>query len=132
MAQALVGSKKSEKSQSSEHDENARTVTNKFWNRRKHSVDIDADKLQHEFTSNFTPFVESNALSEPEAASIPSDPFKLMMHYIVNRLIQRNRLLYTSKQCFEDFWLEELSELAKDWLDFKLLSGVMLSENKLL
>ncbi|KGN66920.2 protein IQ-DOMAIN 1 [Cucumis sativus] len=74
---ALVGSKKSEKSQSSEHDENARTVTNKFWHRRKHSVDIDADKLQHEFNSNFTPFVEvSNALSEPEAASIPSDPFQ--------------------------------------------------------
>lgn len=51
-----------------------RTVTNKFWHRRKHSVDIDADKLQHEFNSNFTPFVEeSNALSEPEAVSIPSD-----------------------------------------------------------
>ncbi|KAG7023794.1 Protein IQ-DOMAIN 1 [Cucurbita argyrosperma subsp. argyrosperma] len=71
---ALVGSKKSEKSQSSEHDENARTATNKFWHRRKHSVDIDADKLQHEFNSNFTPFVEeSNALSDPGTASIPSD-----------------------------------------------------------
>ncbi|XP_022987960.1 protein IQ-DOMAIN 1-like isoform X1 [Cucurbita maxima] len=71
---ALVGSKKSEKSQSSEHDENARTATNKFWHRRKHSIDIDADKLQHEFNSNFTPFVEeSNALSDPGTASIPSD-----------------------------------------------------------
>ncbi|KAG6590128.1 Protein IQ-DOMAIN 1, partial [Cucurbita argyrosperma subsp. sororia] len=71
---ALVGSKKSEKSQSSEHDENTRTATNKFWHRRKHSVDIDADKLQHEFNSNFTPFVEeSNALSDPGTASIPSD-----------------------------------------------------------
>lgn len=51
-----------------------RTASNKFWHRRKHSVDIDADKLQHEFNSNFAPFVEeSNALSDPEAASIPSD-----------------------------------------------------------
>ena len=51
-----------------------RTATNKFWHRRKHSVDIDADKLQHEFNSNFTPFVEeSNALSDPGTASIPSD-----------------------------------------------------------
>lgn len=51
-----------------------RTVPNKFWHRRKHSIDIDAEKLQHEFNSNFTPFVEeSNALSDPEAASITSD-----------------------------------------------------------
>ncbi|XP_023001301.1 protein IQ-DOMAIN 1-like [Cucurbita maxima] len=75
---ALVSSKKSEKSQSSEHEENARTVTNKFWHRRKHSVDIDADKLEHEFNSNFTPFIEeANALSDPEAASIPSGSLQI-------------------------------------------------------
>lgn len=51
-----------------------RTVNNKFWHRRKHSVDVDAEKLQHDFNSNFTPFVgESCTLSDPEVATIPSD-----------------------------------------------------------
>ncbi|KAJ0020013.1 hypothetical protein Pint_31663 [Pistacia integerrima] len=53
---ALVGLKKSEKSPSSEKDEN-RAAASKFRHRRKHSVEIDTDKLQDEFDQNAAPLV---------------------------------------------------------------------------
>ncbi|GMP99149.1 hypothetical protein CsSME_00046742 [Camellia sinensis var. sinensis] len=67
---ALVGFKKSEKSESSERDENR---TGKFRHRRKHSVEIDADILQDDFSHNAAPpFVDADIRSMPDAAGSPS------------------------------------------------------------
>ncbi|XP_059430677.1 protein IQ-DOMAIN 5 [Corylus avellana] len=77
---ALVGLKKSEKSESSEKDEN-RTAASKSRHRRKHSVEID-DKIQYEFDHDTAPPVgdssiqsnldtagsNSNSLQAPDAA----------------------------------------------------------------
>ncbi|XP_027346138.1 protein IQ-DOMAIN 1 isoform X2 [Abrus precatorius] len=49
---ALVGIKKSDKSESSEKDGNK---FGKFRHRRKHSIEIDKSKLQNEFSNNGTP-----------------------------------------------------------------------------
>ncbi|KAF7121020.1 hypothetical protein RHSIM_Rhsim13G0197400 [Rhododendron simsii] len=99
----VVGLKKSEKSQSSEKDENvviyasnlaltknfldadlvldiadsliAKTRTGKFRHRKKLSVDFDADKLQDEFIPNAAPpLLHGNIHSFAEAASSPSSP----------------------------------------------------------
>ncbi|XP_050367488.1 protein IQ-DOMAIN 5 [Argentina anserina] len=64
---ALVGLKKSEKSQSSVKDDN-RTTPNRFRHRRKHSVEIDPDRLQHEFDANAAPPVGHTQL-DPDAPS---------------------------------------------------------------
>ncbi|GFZ20274.1 hypothetical protein Acr_28g0009790 [Actinidia rufa] len=67
----LVGLKKSEKSQSSEKDEKR---TGKFRHGRRHSVDIDADKLQHEFNQDpVPPVVDAKIHSIPDAAGSPSN-----------------------------------------------------------
>uniref|UniRef100_A0A5B6ZM85 IQ-domain 5 n=1 Tax=Davidia involucrata TaxID=16924 RepID=A0A5B6ZM85_DAVIN len=67
---ALVGLKKSEKSQSSEKDENRMSSTGKFWHRRKHSVEIDTDILQDEFNQNAAPPVaDTNIHSVPDVGS---------------------------------------------------------------
>ncbi|CAL5425562.1 unnamed protein product [Camellia sinensis] len=67
---ALVGLKKSEKSQSSNKDEYR---TRKFQHRRKHSVEIDADVIQDDFNHNAAPpIVDANILSIPDAAGSPS------------------------------------------------------------
>ncbi|KAL7174504.1 hypothetical protein ACSBR2_033705 [Camellia fascicularis] len=67
---ALVGLKKSEKSQSSEKDEYR---TRKFQHRRKHSVEIDADIIQDDFNHTAAPpIVDANILSIPDAAGSPS------------------------------------------------------------
>ncbi|XP_037496692.1 uncharacterized protein LOC105629378 [Jatropha curcas] len=71
---ALVGLKKSEKAQSSEKGDNSsqRTTTSKFRHRRKHSVEIDADKLQ-EFSDNVAePIGEANIHSVPDVSESPS------------------------------------------------------------
>lgn len=68
---ALVGLRKSEKSLSSEKDGN-RTTTSKFRHRRKHSIEIDADKLQ-EFSDNVTaPVGDASIHSVPDASESPS------------------------------------------------------------
>ncbi|XP_030960777.1 protein IQ-DOMAIN 1 isoform X1 [Quercus lobata] len=65
---ALVGLKKPEKSQSSEKNEN-RTASSKSRHRRKHSVEIDTDKLQYEFDHVAAPpVVDSNTQSNPDVA----------------------------------------------------------------
>lgn len=69
---ALVGLKKSEKSQSSEKDDNS-TATRKFQHRRKHAVEVDADKLQVEFKDNVAePVGDANIHSVPDASESPS------------------------------------------------------------
>ncbi|XP_059659677.1 protein IQ-DOMAIN 5 [Cornus florida] len=70
---ALVGLKKSEKSQSSEKDENRMVGTGKFWHRRKHSVEFDTDIVQDEFNQNAAPPVEDASIdSVPDAVCSPS------------------------------------------------------------
>ncbi|CAI9105787.1 OLC1v1004800C1 [Oldenlandia corymbosa var. corymbosa] len=57
---ALVGSKKQDKSQSSEKDGNRTGTPGKFWHRRKHSVEIESNILQVELEHD-------NALSADDA-----------------------------------------------------------------
>ncbi|XP_040993623.1 protein IQ-DOMAIN 1 [Juglans microcarpa x Juglans regia] len=65
---ALVGLKKSEKSESSEKGEN-RSATRKFRHQRKHSIEIDADNLQYEYGNEVAPPVgDFNVQSNPDAA----------------------------------------------------------------
>ncbi|PSS35970.1 Elongation factor G like, partial [Actinidia chinensis var. chinensis] len=75
----LVGLKKSEKSQSSEKDEKR---TGKFRRGRKHSVDIDADKLQHEFNQDpVPPVVDAKIRSIPDAAGSPSNSVQVQFQH---------------------------------------------------
>ncbi|GFZ17723.1 hypothetical protein Acr_26g0009930 [Actinidia rufa] len=76
---ALVGLKKSEKSQSSEKDEKR---TGKFRHRRKHSVDIDAGKLQDDFNHDpAPPVVDAKILSIPDGAGSPSSSVQVQFQH---------------------------------------------------
>ncbi|KAG6789132.1 hypothetical protein POTOM_005222 [Populus tomentosa] len=71
---ALVGLKKSEKSQSLDKDEN-RTSASKFRHRRKHSVEFDGDKFEEEFDNhdNVATVGHTNVVvSVPDASESPS------------------------------------------------------------
>ncbi|KAH9659481.1 IQ-domain 5 [Citrus sinensis] len=74
---ALVGLKKSEKSPSSEKDEN-RKAGSRSQHRRKHSVEIDAEKLQNEFEQNVaSPAGDANLNAVAEATGSPSDSLQV-------------------------------------------------------
>ncbi|XP_044483515.1 protein IQ-DOMAIN 5-like [Mangifera indica] len=74
---ALVGLKKSERSPSSEKDEN-RAATSKFRHHRKHSVEIDTDELQDEFDQNVVPQVgDINTNVIAETVGSPSDSLQV-------------------------------------------------------
>ncbi|XWS73813.1 hypothetical protein CRYUN_Cryun02cG0161500 [Craigia yunnanensis] len=69
---ALVGLKKSEKSQSSEKEEN-RAAASKFRHRRKHSVEFDTEKLLEELDKNAaSPARDANTHATADAAGSPS------------------------------------------------------------
>ena len=69
---ALVGLKKSEKSESSEKNESRTAAGSKFWHRRKHSVEINNDLLQVELDQNAAPQVGDVDLnSVPDSAGSP-------------------------------------------------------------
>lgn len=77
---ALVGLKKSEKSHSSEKEENKSGGTGKFWHRRKHSVEIDSNLLQKELTYNDAgagSVEDISSTSVPVASSSPSSSHQL-------------------------------------------------------
>ncbi|KAM6595797.1 hypothetical protein CsatA_006321 [Cannabis sativa] len=68
---ALVGLKKTEKSQSSEKDENK--AASKSRHRRKNSVEFDCDKLQCDTNPNAAPAVkDSSTQMKPDTAASPS------------------------------------------------------------
>ncbi|KAL1558269.1 protein IQ-DOMAIN 5-like [Salvia divinorum] len=72
---ALLGLKKSDKSQSFETDENRSGSTGKSRHRRKHSIEIDSHVLENEFTQNGVTLIETKATnfqSVSESASSPS------------------------------------------------------------
>ncbi|KAL6976481.1 Protein IQ-DOMAIN 5 [Sarracenia purpurea var. burkii] len=72
---ALIGLKRSEKSQSSDRDENR---TGKFQHRRKNSVEIDANIIQDKFNHNVDPLVvDANIHSIPEVISSPSSSLQV-------------------------------------------------------
>ncbi|XP_024034996.1 uncharacterized protein LOC18034615 isoform X2 [Citrus clementina] len=74
---ALVGLKKSEKSPSSEKDEN-RKAGSRSQHRRKHSAEIDAEKLQNEFEQNVaSPAGDANLNAVAEATGSPSDSLQV-------------------------------------------------------
>ncbi|XVE79152.1 hypothetical protein DITRI_Ditri14bG0035100 [Diplodiscus trichospermus] len=69
---ALVGLKKSEKSQTSEKEENRASVS-KFRHRRKHSVEFDTNKLEEGLDQNTTlPAADANNRANEDAAGSPS------------------------------------------------------------
>ncbi|KAL6196072.1 hypothetical protein ACLB2K_031688 [Fragaria x ananassa] len=72
---ALVGLKKSEKSHSSVKDENT-TTPNRFWHRRKHSIEIDSDRLQHEFDANAALPI-GNIQLNPDVVDSPSSSLEV-------------------------------------------------------
>ncbi|PRQ32667.1 putative IQ motif, EF-hand binding protein [Rosa chinensis] len=72
---ALVGLKKSEKSQSSVADDN-RTTANRFRHRRKHSVEIDSDRLQCKFDANAAPPIGHPQLN-PDVVDSPSSSLEV-------------------------------------------------------
>lgn len=70
---SLVGLRKPEKSQQSEKDENRRASANRFWNRRRHSVDLDSTILEEEFIVGIAPQAEDgNILSSSNSAASPA------------------------------------------------------------
>ncbi|KAE8705774.1 hypothetical protein F3Y22_tig00110418pilonHSYRG00253 [Hibiscus syriacus] len=76
---ALVGLKKTEKSQSSEKEEN-RSVTSKFRHRRKHSVEFDTDKLQEELERNAVPIArDTNTHATADSAGSPSRSLQVVV-----------------------------------------------------
>ncbi|KAK5803633.1 hypothetical protein PVK06_031281 [Gossypium arboreum] len=69
---ALVGLKRTDKSQSLEKKEN-RAATSKFHHRRKHSIEFDTDKLQEELDQNAaSPARDANTHAIADAAGFPS------------------------------------------------------------
>ncbi|KAJ6691603.1 IQ-DOMAIN 5-RELATED [Salix purpurea] len=73
---ALVGLKKSEKSQSLDKEEN-RATASKFRHRRKHSVEFDADKIQEEFHNHNHNDGDANIRSVPDAFESPFDSLQV-------------------------------------------------------
>ncbi|KAI3461242.1 hypothetical protein Pfo_017905 [Paulownia fortunei] len=73
---ALLGLKKSGKSQSLENDENRSGSTGKIGHRRKHSVELDNSVLENELNQNVVTAIEdtkdANFLSVSDSASSPS------------------------------------------------------------
>ncbi|KAG5238100.1 protein IQ-DOMAIN [Salix suchowensis] len=74
---ALVGLKKSEKSQSLDKEENQRATASKFRHRRKHSVEFDADKIQEEFHNHNHNDGDANIRSVPDAFESPFDSLQV-------------------------------------------------------
>ncbi|XP_022756042.1 protein IQ-DOMAIN 1-like [Durio zibethinus] len=75
---ALVGMKKSEKSQSSEKEEN-RAAASKFHHRREHSVEFDTDKLQEELDENAaSPTEDANTHATADAAGSSSASLEVL------------------------------------------------------
>ncbi|KAF8397993.1 hypothetical protein HHK36_016919 [Tetracentron sinense] len=73
----LVGLRKSEKSQSSEKNENRTTAASRIWHRRKHSVEIDNDIIKEEFTHKTAPAIgDVDILSNSDTASSPASPLQ--------------------------------------------------------
>ncbi|KAK6235296.1 hypothetical protein SCA6_010633 [Theobroma cacao] len=69
---ALVGLKKSEKSQSSEKEENG-AAASKFRHRRKHPAEFDTDKFQEELDQNAaSPARDANTHATADASGSPS------------------------------------------------------------
>ncbi|KAK6926497.1 IQ motif, EF-hand binding site [Dillenia turbinata] len=76
---ALVGFKKSEKSQSQEKGENITTAPSKFRHGRKNSVEFDDGILQDEFNQDIVPPVgEANPWSIPDTSGSPSSSFQML------------------------------------------------------
>ncbi|KAL8146426.1 hypothetical protein AgCh_004242 [Apium graveolens] len=73
---ALVGLKKSERSKSSEKDENKAPASAKFLHRRRHSVEIESDVLQDEFNDKSVTPVKAE-YSASEAGASPSNSLQM-------------------------------------------------------
>ncbi|KAE8727194.1 hypothetical protein F3Y22_tig00005856pilonHSYRG00122 [Hibiscus syriacus] len=78
MDQSIGWLEKTEKSQSSEKEENG-SATSKFSHRRKHSVEFDTDKLQEELDQNAVPIARDvNTHATADAAGSPSGSLQVV------------------------------------------------------
>ncbi|XP_061959113.1 protein IQ-DOMAIN 5-like isoform X2 [Populus nigra] len=93
---ALVGLKKSEKSQSLDKEENGATAS-KSRHRRKHSVEFDADKIQEEFHNHNHNDGDANIRSIPDTSESPFDSLQVqdLAH---NQQVMREELAATRIQ----------------------------------
>lgn len=74
----LVGLKKSEKSKSSEKDDNKSMSGGRFWHRRKSSIDFDVNFLKDDFTPSPAPqSSDVNVQSSSDVASSPSSSLQV-------------------------------------------------------
>ncbi|XP_043722162.1 protein IQ-DOMAIN 5-like [Telopea speciosissima] len=74
----LVGLKKSEKSQSSDKDENRSAPANRFWHRRRLSVGIDSGTLKDEFVHNTDPLTgDAKVQSSSDASGSPASSLQV-------------------------------------------------------
>lgn len=69
---ALVGLKKSDKSKSSEKDDNKSMSGGRFWHRRKSTIDFDVNFLKDEFTQSPAP--QSSDVNVPSSSDVASSP----------------------------------------------------------
>ncbi|KAL3828622.1 hypothetical protein ACJIZ3_017424 [Penstemon smallii] len=80
---ALLGLKKSDKSQSSDKDENKSGSTGKIWHRRKNSVEIDDSILQSELNQSEATAIDdskdANFQSVSDSAGSPSTSFQVQI-----------------------------------------------------
>ncbi|XP_011012760.1 PREDICTED: protein IQ-DOMAIN 1-like isoform X2 [Populus euphratica] len=93
---ALVGLKKSEKSQSLDKEENGATAS-KSRHRRKHSVEFDADKIQEEFHNHNHNPGDANIRSIPDTSESPFDSLQVQ-DIAHNQLFMREQLAATRIQ----------------------------------
>ncbi|KAI5575934.1 hypothetical protein BDE02_09G011300 [Populus trichocarpa] len=96
---ALVGLKKSEKSQSLDKEENQGATASKSRHRRKHSVEFDADKIQEEFHNHNHNHNDgdANIRSIPDTSESPFDSLQVqdLAH---NQQVMREELAATRIQ----------------------------------
>ncbi|KAH8499367.1 hypothetical protein H0E87_018044 [Populus deltoides] len=93
---ALVGLKKSEKSQSLDKEENGATAS-KSRHRRKHSVEFDADKIQEEFHNHNHNDGDANIRSIPDTSESPFDSLQVQ-DLAYNQQVMREELAATRIQ----------------------------------
>eukprot|EP00262_Sarcandra_glabra_P004316 TRINITY_DN15270_c0_g1_i1.p1 TRINITY_DN15270_c0_g1~~TRINITY_DN15270_c0_g1_i1.p1 ORF type:complete len:424 (+),score=93.23 TRINITY_DN15270_c0_g1_i1:223-1494(+) len=85
---ALIGLKKPEKSQPSEKDEKKSASGNRFWHRRKHSVDIDSPENNYESGYNSSPLTGNDNIIQ--SSSNTATPLTGSLEVQAGTQIQQN------------------------------------------
>lgn len=104
---ALLGLKKSDKSQSFENDENRSGGTGKSRHRRKHSVEIDNSVLENEFNQNVVTTIDetkgANFQSVSDSASSPSTSLQVQNGAKNQQYMREERAVIRIQTAFRRF-----------------------------